>query len=62
MNMFAKNAAKSLEEYLLMIPDDRKKDIDFLNGKSLRDLFYGKKGDENLPVSEIMDNVKAMRL
>ena len=32
MNMFAKNAAKSVEEYLLMVPDDRKKDIEFLHG------------------------------
>ena len=31
MNMFAKNAAKSIEEYLLLIPGDRKKDIDFLH-------------------------------
>ena len=31
MNMFAKNDAKSVEEYLLMIPDDRKKDIGFLH-------------------------------
>lgn len=31
MNMFAKNDAKSVEEYLLMVPDDRKKDIDFLH-------------------------------
>ncbi len=31
MNMFAKNEAKSVEEYLLMVPDDRKKDIDFLH-------------------------------
>ena len=31
MNMFAKNEAKSVEEYLLMTPDDRKKDIDFLH-------------------------------
>ena len=31
MNMFAKNAAKSLDEYLFLIPDDRKKDIDFLH-------------------------------
>ena len=31
MNMFAKNAAKSVEEYLLMIPENRKKDIDFLH-------------------------------
>ena len=32
MNMFAKNEAKSVEEYLLMVPDDRRKDIDFLHG------------------------------
>ena len=31
MNMFAKNEAKSVEEYLLMVPDNRKKDIDFLH-------------------------------
>jgi hypothetical protein len=31
MNMFAKNAAKSVDEYLLLIPDDRKKDIHFLH-------------------------------
>ena len=31
MNMFAKNEAKSVEEYLLMVPNDRKKDIDFLH-------------------------------
>ncbi len=31
MNMFAKNAAKSIEEYLLLAPEDRKKDIDFLH-------------------------------
>ena len=31
MNMFAKNEAKSVEEYLLMVPSDRKKDIDFLH-------------------------------
>jgi hypothetical protein len=31
MNMFAKNEAKSVEEYLLMVPDDHKKDIDFLH-------------------------------
>jgi hypothetical protein len=31
MNMFAKNDAKSIEEYLLLVPDDRKKDIDFLH-------------------------------
>jgi hypothetical protein len=29
--MFAKNEAKSVEEYLLMVPGDRKKDIDFLH-------------------------------
>jgi len=31
MNMFAKNEAKSVEEYLSLVPDDRKKDIDFLH-------------------------------
>ena len=31
MNMFAKNDAKSVEEYLLMVPDDHKKDINFLH-------------------------------
>ena len=31
MNMFAKNEAQSVEEYLLMVPSDRKKDIDFLH-------------------------------
>lgn len=31
MNMFAKNEATSVEEYLLMVPNDRKKDIDFLH-------------------------------
>ena len=31
MNMFAKNEANSVEEYLLMVPDNRKKDIDFLH-------------------------------
>ena len=31
MNMFAKNAATSIEEYLLMVPDNQKKDIDFLH-------------------------------
>ena len=31
MNMFAKNEAKSVEEYLLMIPDDHKAAIDFLH-------------------------------
>lgn len=29
--MFAKNDAKSVEEYLLKVPEDRKKDIDFLH-------------------------------
>ena len=29
--MFAKNAAKSIAEYLLLVPDDRKKEIDFLH-------------------------------
>lgn len=29
--MFAKNAAKSIEEYLSMIPDDRKNDVNFLH-------------------------------
>jgi hypothetical protein len=31
MNMFAKNEAKSVEEYLLKVPVDRKEDIDFLH-------------------------------
>lgn len=31
MNMFAKNAAKSIEEYLSLVPEDHKKDIDFLH-------------------------------
>jgi hypothetical protein len=31
MNMFAKNEADSIEEYLLMIPEDRKTDIYFLH-------------------------------
>ena len=31
MNMFAKNAAKSIEEYILLVPADRKKDIAFLH-------------------------------
>ncbi len=31
MNMFSKNDAESVEEYLLLVPDDRKKDIDFLH-------------------------------
>lgn len=29
--MFAKNAARSIEEYLQLVPADRKKDIDFLH-------------------------------
>ncbi len=31
MNMFAKNKAKSVQEYLLSVPENRKKDIDFLH-------------------------------
>ncbi|TKB95970.1 DUF1801 domain-containing protein [Pedobacter cryophilus] len=31
MNMFAKNEANSVEEYLFLIPENRKKDIDFLH-------------------------------
>ncbi|MFV5695863.1 hypothetical protein ACM55G_10545 [Flavobacterium sp. LB3P122] len=31
MNMFAKNEAASVKEYLLNLPEDRKKDIDFLH-------------------------------
>ena len=31
MNMFAKNSATSVEEYLSMVPADRKKEIDFLH-------------------------------
>ena len=31
MNMFAKSAATSVEEYLSMVPADRKKEIDFLH-------------------------------
>ena len=31
MNMFAKNDANSVKEYLLMVPADRKKEIDFLH-------------------------------
>jgi len=29
--MFAKNEAKSVEEYLLRVPEDRKKDFDFIH-------------------------------
>ena len=32
MNMFAKNEATTVEEYILLVPDDRKKEIDFLHG------------------------------
>lgn len=32
MNMFKKNDANSVEEYLKLVPADRKKDIDFLHG------------------------------
>ena len=31
MNMFAKNAATTIEEYLMLVPEDRKKDINFLH-------------------------------
>lgn len=31
MNMFAKNEANSVEEYLLRVPEDRKETIDFLH-------------------------------
>ena len=31
MNMFAKNAAKSVDEYLSLVPDDRQKDINFIH-------------------------------
>ena len=31
MNMFAKNEAKSVEEYLLNVPEDQKKDMEFLH-------------------------------
>jgi hypothetical protein len=31
MNMFAKNEAKSVEEYLLGVPDNQKQDIDFIH-------------------------------
>jgi len=31
MNMFAKNEAASVEEYLSRVPEDRKKDIDFIH-------------------------------
>jgi hypothetical protein len=31
MNMFSKNDAKSVEEYLLSVPGDRKKAIDFIH-------------------------------
>jgi hypothetical protein len=31
MNMFAKNEASTVEEYLLLVPEERKKEIDFLH-------------------------------
>lgn len=31
MNMFAKNEANSVEEYLLLVPEERQKEIDFLH-------------------------------
>ncbi len=31
MNMFAKNDASTVEEYLLLVPEDRQKEIDFLH-------------------------------
>lgn len=31
MNMFAKNEAKSVAEYLLRVPEDQKQDIDFIH-------------------------------
>ena len=31
MNMFAKNEANSVEEYLSLVPEDKKKEIDFLH-------------------------------
>ena len=31
MNMFAKNEAKSVDEYLKLVPPDRKKDFDFIH-------------------------------
>ncbi|MFV8344449.1 DUF1801 domain-containing protein [Flavobacterium sp. XS2P39] len=31
MNMFAKNEAKSVEEYLLRVPAESKKDVDFIH-------------------------------
>ncbi|MEO6671207.1 MAG: DUF1801 domain-containing protein [Ferruginibacter sp.] len=31
MNMFAKNAASTVEEYLALVPDDRRKEFDFLH-------------------------------
>jgi hypothetical protein len=31
MNMFAKNDANTVEEYLALVPDNRKKEIDFLH-------------------------------
>ena len=31
MNMFAKNAAKSIEEYMRLVPEDRKKEVEYLH-------------------------------
>lgn len=31
MNMFAKNSAKTIEEYLALVPEARRKDFDFLH-------------------------------
>ena len=31
MNMFTKNEANTLEEYLLLVREERKKEIDFLH-------------------------------
>ena len=31
MNIFAENEAKSVEDYLLRVPEDRKKAIDFIH-------------------------------
>lgn len=32
MNMFAKNEANSVEEYLSLLPEDKKKEFDFIHG------------------------------
>ena len=31
MNMFAKNAAQSIDEYLLLVPGERKNDLNFMH-------------------------------